>query len=687
MKQKLFTKSAFKIAINCQTQLYYSYKRDEYANQELEDDFLQSLAEGGFQVGELAKVYYGIPPKMDIEELDYDQSVERTKELFENENVNIAEAAFRHGNLFVRTDILEKIGNQINIIEVKAKSWDETTDSFYARGRDNEVSRGMIEYVYDVAFQKYVVTLALKELYPDKTFNVKAHLMMADKTKKADIDGINQRFKITSVRGRKRVVRADDADILRDAEHVLTAYDVDHLCDLIIEGKSMEQPLLLFQKFKEFVAEMADAYCNQKRLPSQVTDRCFKCPYRKTSKDPEHLKDGHKECWMDKAGFTEEDFNRPQVEELWGMFVSRGLLIDEGKYFLEDIEPGDIKEAAQPDSGMSHSDRKWLQIAMATNNKRKLKRFEHNIHNGVYLDKEGLREEMSQWKFPLHMIDFETTAVALPFYKGMRPYEQVAFQFSHHVISKNPNGTYHIEHKGQYINVEKGHFPNFDFVRALKKELENDGGSVFRYASHENSILNEIRKQLEQSDEKDKDVLMAFIDTITHRGHTKKDKWVGHRDMIDLLKVVKSYFYAPSMKGSNSIKVVLPAVLNASKYIQEKYSKPIYGAEIPSKTITPEEAIAWIERDETTGEVLNPYKLLPPVGSYIDIDQDNIDSMEDSLDETVANGGAALAAYSKLQFSDMASSAALEKALLRYCELDTMAMVFIWEYFNNEINN
>ena len=178
---------------------------------------------------------------------------------------------------------------------------------------------------------------------------------------------------------------------------------------------------------------------------------------------------------------------------------------------------------------------------------------------------------------------------------------------------------------------------------------------------------------------------MAFIDTITHIGHTKKDKWVGHRDMIDLLKVVKSYFYAPSMKGSNSIKVVLPAVLNASKYIQDKYSKPIYGAEIPSKTITPEEAIAWIEYDETTGEVLNPYKLLPPVGSYIDIDQDNIDSMEDSLDETVANGGAALAAYSKLQFSDMASSAALEKALLRYCELDTMAMVFIWEYFNNEI--
>ena len=41
----------------------------------------------------------------------------------------------------------------------------------------------------------------------------------------------------------------------------------------------------------------------------------------------------------------------------------------------------------------------------------------------------------------------------------------------------------------------------------------------------------------------------------------------------------------------------------------------------------------------------------------------------------------ALAAYAKLQFSDTQMSQALEKALLCYCELDTLAMVFIWEYF------
>ena len=40
----------------------------------------------------------------------------------------------------------------------------------------------------------------------------------------------------------------------------------------------------------------------------------------------------------------------------------------------------------------------------------------------------------------------------------------------------------------------------------------------------------------------------------------------------------------------------------------------------------------------------------------------------------------------RLQFSDGQMSKALEKALLCYCELDTLAMVFIWEYLNDMCN-
>ena len=108
MKQKLFTKSAFKVALTCPRSLYYYYNSDVYANQEKDDEFLQSLAEGGFQVGELAKVYYGISGRNDIKSLDYDESQRITQELMQADDVNIAEAAFRYGDCFVRVDILEK---------------------------------------------------------------------------------------------------------------------------------------------------------------------------------------------------------------------------------------------------------------------------------------------------------------------------------------------------------------------------------------------------------------------------------------------------------------------------------------------------------------------------------------------------------------------------------------------------
>ena len=65
--------------------------------------------------------------------------------------------------------------------------------------------------------------------------------------------------------------------------------------------------------------------------------------------------------------------------------------------------------------------------------------------------------------------------------------------------------------------------------------------------------------------------------------------------------------------------------------------------------------------------------------------EEEAEEIGSSAKSTISNGGAALTAYSELQFSDDVQSDALAKALLRYCELDTMAMVFIWEYFYHEV--
>ena len=51
---KHFTKSAFTMSLECPRRLYYAYDKDIYANQDSDDEFLKSLAEGGFQVGEFA---------------------------------------------------------------------------------------------------------------------------------------------------------------------------------------------------------------------------------------------------------------------------------------------------------------------------------------------------------------------------------------------------------------------------------------------------------------------------------------------------------------------------------------------------------------------------------------------------------------------------------------------------------
>ncbi|MGD9927302.1 MAG: hypothetical protein AB7S66_07085 [Sphaerochaeta sp.] len=52
-----------------------------------------------------------------------------------------------------------------------------------------------------------------------------------------------------------------------------------------------------------------------------------------------------------------------------------------------------------------------------------------------------------------------------------------------------------------------------------------------------------------------------------------------------------------------------------------------------------------------------------------------------SSDDELREGGAALTAYARMQFEEMSDyeRSEIQKALLKYCELDTMAMVMIWE--------
>lgn len=692
---KYFTKSVFKEALTCPARLNYC-NRDDYANQESTDEFLKALAEGGFQVGELAKVYYDVSPENDLSG-SADDVAQRTKALLAAEQVTIAEAGFVFDRYFCRVDILRKNGDEIELIEVKAKSWN-CEDGSFLTGK-GAVRSGIRDYVYDVAFQKYVVCEALKALFPDRQFKVKAALMMADKGKVADCPRVNQYFKIEQKHDRPQIIRMPGAEQLKEREHLLTPFwEVDAICDDIIAGRTPEQESVLAgRQFVPFIKEMAERYCEQQQVFSDIKlgVKCFTCPYYKSDNaDDVQKRDGYDECWRAATAGSAEPYTdyaaRPLLETLWGGKGGqvKGKILESGRWFLDQITLDDLlpkTPKSEVKSGLEPYLRCWVQIALATGHPEKIVASEH-LHDGIYLDIPNLKAEMAQWEFPLHMIDFETSAVALPFYEGMKPYESVAFQFSHHIIESNDGGkTYQIRHAGQWIN-EGTEFPNFEFVRQLKRSV-GDKGTIFRYTNHENTILCHIREQLlARNDQPDTEELVRFIDSISHETGNKKDKRpIPERDMVDLWGVVKRFYYDPLMGGSNSIKVVLPSVLTRSTLLRKKYAQPIYGSEIPSLNFTSENPKTWIV--EQAGEVLNPYKQLEDVFSYYAQTPqaaEKLLEMSDEMEKSVNNGGAALWAYGLLQFCQQApeKKRAFIQALLRYCELDTLAMVFIWEFFN-----
>jgi hypothetical protein len=154
MNNKYLTKSLFIIGLQCPRKLYYTLHPDIYENKKLADPFLQALAQGGFQVGALAKIYY--PEGIDLEGLSTKDAINRTNELLTMEKVIIFEAAINHGDMLVKIDVLKKDGNNLYLYEVKAKSYNPITDSFLD-SKNKYIKSEWAKYLNDVAFQTYVL--------------------------------------------------------------------------------------------------------------------------------------------------------------------------------------------------------------------------------------------------------------------------------------------------------------------------------------------------------------------------------------------------------------------------------------------------------------------------------------------------------------------------------------------------
>ena len=498
VKKRYLTKSRFKLALECPTKLYYASESNGYFDKNKNNDFLRALADGGHQVGELAKFKYHNNPVGDaitVETLKYEPAVAQTNaKLSQPGRVVVAEAALLHAPYFVRVDILicDKSAKTIDIIEVKSKSIDDDTVAARFKNSSNHYDSTWLPYLYDVTFQTEVARLN----FPGYT--VRSKLLLLDAAKACDKDGLHQLFQIVQTKNHEK----SESRLQIKTPPGLTKTDIGRLdflrevdvSDIVEDLRNMpidniaHVPEMYRQDLGTFMQWAGQLQMQGHRAFHGVSKTCRACPYRAPA--GESLRSGVHECWQSALGEgllqgagDLADRNMPLSVELWGgASGSRSfadVVLKAGRAFLGDIQEDDIRPKAQyGGQGMPPFERRMAQIHAA------------NGQGPAYVLDEARLSEMDDWQWPLHMIDFETSAPALPFFKNMRPYQTLAFQFSHHIMEKLEGGQIRIRHANQWISTQAGFFPSIEFVRQLRKALMPAGqleGTVFRYHSHENS--------------------------------------------------------------------------------------------------------------------------------------------------------------------------------------------------------
>ncbi len=149
-----------------------------------------------------------------------------------------------------------------------------------------------------------------------------------------------------------------------------------------------------------------------------------------------------------------------------------------------------------------------------------------------HIEKRAIKEFLKSLKKPYYYFDFETFATAVPLYDGIKPYQQVPFQYSLHVQDKK------LKHYS-YLCLDKKD-PRPELISTLKKQIGTKGSIIVYNASFEMTRLEEMAKV-----------------------YPKEAKWIRslYPRIIDLYNVFSQFnVYYSSQGKSASFKDVLPAL-------------------------------------------------------------------------------------------------------------------------------
>lgn len=186
----------------------------------------------------------------------------------------------------------------------------------------------------------------------------------------------------------------------------------------------------------------------------------------------------------------------------------------------------------------------------------------------------GAKQKLAELPYPRYYLDFETVQFAVPIWKDTRPYQKLPFQWSCHIESTDGS----LKHQS-FLDTS-GLAPMKGFCESLLKCIGHKGPILVYNAAFEASVLEDLAKHFPKYAPQ----LRKLIARI-----------------VDLLPLTRENYYHPEMKGSWSLKAVLPTIAPELSYenlgeIQESGAAPAAYLEIIN-TNTPTERKATLIHD------------------------------------------------------------------------------------------
>jgi hypothetical protein len=151
----------------------------------------------------------------------------------------------------------------------------------------------------------------------------------------------------------------------------------------------------------------------------------------------------------------------------------------------------------------------------------------------------ALRRELQRLAPPLHFLDFEAVAPALPLFEGTRPFELLAFQWSLHTLDAGDRLAHRLHLAGATAD------PRPELAAALCAALVEEPGAIAVYSRFEAEVLESLA--------------------------ASQPAWSGElralrERLFDLQALVRRSVYHPGFNGSFSLKRVAPALAAGFDY-------------------------------------------------------------------------------------------------------------------------